>query len=308
MSGGRLCPRCSTLIESGSAVFCYTCGQEMSSSTASQTLTPDETSPEKQARSNKKFLSQRFFLVFFTLLGGLGFFSLILFSRFKSDPRPPNILKPTANDFVSTLSALPQATITFGKDAYTSLTPAATELYLEGGSLKNFLTKFIDGASQKLLEESLGLTLEETTSFFDPSFAFIKSASGSALLAQSRDREFVKSRITKLQKDGGLQNLQVDLLGDVLVVSDDLNFLSDIRAVSQKTQLSLAMTAQFLETLKKLPRQGQLLIYSSNLESVSSALKIFFGSGLENALDSLRGTSFVISSRSGSVVLVGTHD
>lgn len=308
MSGGRLCPRCSTLIESSSAVFCYTCGQEMPNSSFSQTLTVAEAPTEKQIRPTKKFLSRRFFLVFFTLLVSLGFFILLLFSRFKSVNHSPNILKPTANDFVSTVSALPQATINFGKDTYTSLTPAATKLYLEGGSLKNFLAKFLDGASQRLLEERLGLTLEETVSFFDPSFAFIKSASGSALLAQSRDREFVKSRITKMQKDGGLKNLQIDLLGEVLVVSDSLNFLNDIRAASQKTQLSLSMTAQFLETLKKLPRQGQLLIYSSDIESVYLTLKIFFGPNLENALNSLRGTSFVISSRSGSVVLVGIHD
>lgn len=307
MSGGRLCPRCSTLIESGSAIFCYNCGQELLSS-AAPTEPADEILPEKKISPSQRPSPFQLFLIIFTFCLSLGLLFFFFLWRFNNGrPRGP-VLKPTANDFVSTISALPQAPVNFGKEAYPALTPATADLYLEGGSLKNFLLKFLDGQSQKRLENHLGLTLEEAISFSEPSFAFIKSASASALLTRSRDLEFVKSRLSKLQEGPALENLQVDLVGDVLVVTDSATFLRDIRQTSQKSQLSLSMTAGFLETSKKLPREGQLFIYSSNLENVFRVLKIFFGPGLESAVGSLRGTAFVVSNRSGSVVLEGIHD
>ncbi len=308
MSGGRPCPRCSTLIESSSAVFCYNCGQELLNISALPTPAAEELLPKK-----KPFFPARKFSLAKILLPGaflIALFPLLFFWTLQNKKsRPiPGLLQPTANDFVSTVSALPQAPITFGKEVYAGLTPAKADLYLEGGSLKNFLAKFLDSAGQKRLEETLGLTLEESVSFFEPSFVFIKSASGSALLSQTRDLDFTKNRLIKLQKSEVSKNFQADLVGDVLVVSDSLSLLDDVRAVSKKSQLSLLMKAGFLESLKKLPREGQLFIYSSNLENVLYALRIFFGSGLENALGALRGTTFVVTSRNGSLVLIGPND
>lgn len=309
MSGGRLCPRCSTLIESSSAIFCYNCGQELGKTSLTARGSLPATVSSGASESKKK--SAAFSFLIFLCLSLLVILVLSYFYLERSRI-PRRLVAPSSHEFVSTLAALPLAPVFFGKPQFADLAPADADLYLEGASLKNFLSSFLSLEARRQIEVRTSLTLEELTSFFDSPFAFVRifsnESTASALLAVSRDPEFVGRRVAKLAAEKNLGELKTISLGSYFIVSDSSDLIREISRTYEKTSLALSMTAAYLEALKKLPDQGQLLIYGRSARSLNPALHIFFGQALDEPAQSLGSRALVVGSSSGSTVLKGIHE
>jgi|GEM_PF-3753815 len=299
----RICPRCSTLIESRSAIFCYNCGQELSrASIPSGGLA----SASSYSKSSKKAISQRvtiFFLVLLTsVLTVLLFASFVYFGAFKTENYKA-IIRPSSNEFVSTVSALPISPFGFGKQNFTSITPNSVDLYLESSNPKLFLERVLSAGDKKILESKVGLNLDEITSFFEPEFAYVESSSSAAVLGVGKDLEFLSNRSTKLSGE----KVKTLVLDQFFIVSSSDDLLRGIENAYKKVTIPLSLTAKFQETVKHLPTSGQVLIYSESLDSTLAAFKYYFGSKLNLAVASLSGTSFVINGVSGSTVIKGLN-
>ncbi len=292
----HLCPRCSTLIESESALFCYNCGQELER--GFELLNPSLQTPVLKTSSRSVFWLGPPFLLLLLLLLSLSLFYL---SR-KMELSPPTAPRSSNNEFISTVSALPISPFAFGKYQFGSLSPATVEFYLESSNPKIFLEKLFGEKERRELEEKVGLNLSEISSFFEPNFAYIKSATGSAFLTVGKDLDFLKDRTNKF---GRQERLHSRVLSNYFVVSDSLSLLAEIESVYQKTDLPLSLTARYREVQKALPPEGQIFVQATDVESLKAALGVYFNGKLDSAFESLRGSSFVITVVGGSTVVRG---
>ena len=299
----RICPRCSTLIESASAIFCYNCGQELGHSGTSETTGKPKaifSKPHEYVR--KKGSSFYFFLFLIPILILFLVVSVFYLLAIRKSLQTP-LLKPSSNEFVSTVSALPISPVKFGKYDFASIVPASASLYLEGNNLRLFLDKFLGSEDKKNVESKVGLNLDEVSSFFEPEFALVASPSSIALIGIGKDSDFLKERSLKLARE----KIKSQVMDQYFVVSDSEPLLRDIQNTYKKISLSLTMTAKYQETVKHLPDLGQILIYSENLESTMFALKMYFGEKLRSPISFLSGTSFVITAGNGSTVIKGIN-
>lgn len=300
----RICPRCSTLIESASAIFCYSCGQELDRPGFSENSGKVSASSSAQPvrMTAKKSSGFYFFLAFVPALVSILFFSVYYLTILKNEP-PKVLLKPSSNEFVSTVSALPISPFKFGDYNFASLTPAAADIYLEGSNVKLFLEKFLSPSDNNTLESKVGLNLDELSSFFEPGFALVEASSSAALIGLGKDMDFLKERSGKLSGE----KLKSQVLDQYFVVSDSEALLKDITNAYKKIALPLSMTARYQETVRHLPVTGQLFIYSESLDFAISAFKIYFGEKLRLPVSSLSGTSFVVTAINGSTVIKGQN-
>lgn len=298
----RICPRCSTLIESQSAIFCYNCGQELNHAPASNdlVLTPQVDITAKKDTKRKSNIPILTFLTIFLAI--LLFISLVYLGAFRYKSNAP-LLRPSSNEFVSTISALPISPFNFGKQNFASLTPVSIDLYLESSNPKLFLDRFLSTGDKKSLESKVGLNLDEMTSFFDPEFAYVESSGSAALAMVGKDLDFLKDRAAKLSGE----RLKIQLLDQYFIVSNSSSLLRDMENAYKKVALPLVLMSNFQETVRHLPGTGQVLIYSQSIESARSALSYYFGNRLNLAVSSLSGTSFVINGLSGSTVIRGLN-
>lgn len=241
------------------------------------------------------------------LLSALGV-SLFLTGYF-GRPRQPVSPTPLSNEFVSTVSALPVSPFDFGKYPLADLAPAQTSLYLESSNLRVFLEKFLSQAQVDRLQSLSGLNLSEIASFFEPNFALIEdlsaSPSASALIGVGKDLEFIKERVNKI---GSQTNLETAIIGPYFIISNSSQYLKEISQTAAKTNLSLSATAPFSEAKKHLPASGQVFIFARNLPSTVKGISALFGDSLKSSFYGLRGTSFVITIKSGSTVIEGADD
>lgn len=299
----RICPRCSTLIESGSAIFCYNCGQELEhfSPSSIQARVPPEflVKSLKSSKGSKRFV---FFLIVVPALLMILIFSLV-YLRARPVFYAPIPASPLVNEFESTISALPISPFNFGKYNFASLVPADADLYLESYNQKLFLEKLLESKTLKDVQDQVGLNLEETTSFFEPEFAYVESSSSAALIGVAKDLEFLKSRSAKIS-DPRVKWLAAD---PFFVIANSSAFLKEIENTSQAKSLSLSSLAKFRESLKNLPPQGQILIYTTTSAQKLSAFQIFFGHNLDAVLSLLKGQSFVVTAMKGSVLVKGLN-
>src|SRR3989344_3914926 len=98
----RICPRCSTLIESRSAIFCYNCGQELSRPDGGGNASdPAKEISPKTTRTRKPSIGVIFLLLFVSFLFSVLIISLLYF-RVKGNRLPSVLLKPSGSEFVCT--------------------------------------------------------------------------------------------------------------------------------------------------------------------------------------------------------------
>ena len=297
----RICPRCSTLIESKSAIFCYNCGQELNHTSVSGDAVVSAGVPKAPKKSGGRTSLPVF--IFLTFLLAVLLFGSLLYLQISRTKSSGALLRPSSNEFVSTVSALPVSPFSFGKQNFASLTPASVDLYLEGSNPELFLERVLSPANKKSLESKVGLNLDEMTSFFEGEFAYVESSGSAAMIGVGKDMDFLKDRAAKLSGE----SLKVQVLDQYFAVSNSDNLLKDIGAAYKKTTLPLSLTAKFQETLRHLPSAGQVLIYSENLDDALLAFRLYFGFKLDLAVSSLRGTSFVVNGISGSTVIKGLN-
>lgn len=211
--------------------------------------------------------------------------------------------KPSANEFVSTVSALPVSPFTFGRRNFASLAPATVSLYLEGSNPRLFLEKRLVASERSLLETKVGLNLDEITSFFEPEFAYLEASSSAAIVGVGKDPEFLRERAARLSGP----SVKAEVLDEYFVAANSASLLKDIEAAYKKTTLPLTLTAKFQELVRRLPESGQLFIYGESQSDGESALRYYFGSKLRLSSTPVSGTSFVVSAVSGSTVIKGLN-
>lgn len=299
----RLCPRCSTLIESGTSIFCYNCGQELPRPAPREEVVDSSKTPVrviKKKSAGKRNLRLTLFSA--ALLSVLLALSL-LYSTVIRGRNLGSFQKDSVNEYVSTISALPVSPYSFGRQSLASLAPANVTLYLESSNPKLFLQKRLGPTGRALLETKVGLNLDEIASFFETEFAYIEASNSAALIGVGKDPEFLKERAGKLSGE----KIKAQVLDNYFVVATSATLLKDVEGAYKKTALPLTLTAKFQETLRRLPREGQLLIYGESQDDARAALRYYFGNKLSAAFTALSGTSFVVNGVSGSTVIKGLN-
>lgn len=303
----RICPRCSTPIESATAVFCYHCGQELAElAFVEERSSPASTSTRRLAPPNKSLIFSLVLLFWLILvLSGAIFWSAQ--GRFE-----PKLKKPVGGafssldqkSFVATFSALPIAPANFDLLSYAALAPATSDLFLTGFGLKYFLTQLLSREQVKTTEALVGLNTDEIVSFFENNFAHLRQASRSALLLTGKDPEFIKSRLAKIPTSFG----RSFVFSAQVILSDDETFLKEIKATADGTNLSLAQTARFQEAVKDLPRQGQFFILGRLPADLFVPLEIYFGPSVFDSVKTLKGLALVVSAQGGNAVFFLKHE
>ncbi len=306
----RLCPNCSALIESESALFCYSCGQELA---ASHTDVPYSnvagplTQPTKvSARKSPGSLLVIFFILPVILSGALlGWFV------FNSKKIERATLSPTqgaslplANEYVSTVSALPVAPYNLADTDFASLVPSQASLFIQSRSPALLLKRVLADKDKEQFSKKTGLTLTEAFSFLGDDYAVAEMPEGFLFLSKVRDVDFVKAKI----KEYSNEIIAGVVIDDVLAVSDSPGILDKVISISSRKLLSLGQDTEFFESQRNLSKMGQALIFSRDQDLLKEGLRMLFGKEIINMdLEQLKGKSFIIDSAAGSVKIVGGY-
>lgn len=305
----RLCPKCQALIESESAFFCYNCG-EVLAEPGSKTTSPEETTEKPLPAEKKRRSGWLVSLTLTTLTVAVLASGLVLF-RIQKEALKPSALSPTqnsnleppANEFVSTVSAIPVAPFELTGNIFSDILPAEAAFFIRSRSPILLLRRVM---SEKLGEEftkKTGLTLNEAVSFIGEDYAYAEMTEGFAFLSKVKDTDFIRAKLTEFSKE----EVRGQLLDDILVVSNSNEILKKVSQAAKKTTLPLSQLTDFSEGRRRLPETGQAFIYTKDSDSLKKALNIFFGGGLDEASVKLQGKAFVVDSVSGSLKITGVY-
>lgn len=306
----RLCPNCSALIESASALFCYNCGQELPLSHTESSHAPASLINPTPKDAPKKSLIPIFVFLFFASILIL----TITFLRqtvFKNEQIERTTLSPTqnsslppVNEYVSTVPALPVAPYSLEEAGFASLIPSEASLFIQSRTPALLLKRTLTEQNKEQFSKKTGLSLTEALSFLSDDYAYAKLPGGFLFLSKVKDVDFVKSKIREYSNEviGGI------VVGDVLAVSDSPDILNKVNLSSNRKLLSLEEDSEFFESRRNLPKIGQATIFSRDGDLFREGLVLLFGKDAINAdLDQLKGRSFIIDSVSGSLKIIGSY-
>lgn len=308
LMNARLCPSCSSLIESESAFFCYSCGQELEAHASHEKeISPPPINLFREKQSNKKGFSP--FILFLSALILVWLVSLSFYlarrDSLKGIPSPLSAeVKKDANELVSTAAALPIAPYDLTGSDLRDLIPAEARLLIQS-RLPSLIIKGLLSEKQKdEFVKKTGLTVGEVLSFLDEDYLFARMDDGFLALFKVKDVDFVKKKIDEFSGE----ELLGEVFGNVLALSDSESVLKKTNAVFGKRALSLSQSSDFAEGLRRLPEFGQVLIYSQERDLIRHGLSLLFGDSiLDQSLDSLSGSLFVISVVSGNAKITGVY-
>lgn len=304
----RLCPNCSSLIESDVSFFCYNCGEELpplKSEAKSPATGEDHTTPRRKTRvSLTSFLITLVFCLWFGLVAGSLYFFLQRSGRLGGTSAPSSVLKPY-REFVATTAALPIAPFDFGASNLTDFLPTEVDLSIQGRLPALILARLMSDDQRGEFQEKTGLTLPEAISFLDDDYVFAKKSDHFLLLFRLKDANFVK---TKVEEFSSSKTLVGQVFNDVLVISNSTALSQAVLDVVGKRALSLTQTKDFAEAHRLLPKSGQLLVYARERPRSFDFLRQFLGDSFEEGLTKVGGESFVVTVESGNLKLVGTDE
>ena len=259
---------------------------------------------KKGARTS--FLPIALFFLFLVAATALASFYLL------KPPVSKQTLSPTqgslidrANEFTSTVSALPVVPFELSSVDFASLVPAEATLFVQSRLPSLILQRLLGEEQEEEFNKKTGLTLSEATSFLGDDYAFAKTPGGFLFLFKVKDGEFIRTKIAEFSKDV----LKGGLFEDTLVVSDSSEVIKEAEAAFNRKALSLSQVNEFFESRRRLPKSGQIFIYSKDKEMVREGLQMVFGKDIagEN-LSQLTGSSFVIDSALGSAKIIGVYE
>lgn len=306
----RLCPNCSALIESESALFCYNCGQELAVSHIAVPHPNGSELPTQPTKVSAKRSPWSWLVIFpalLVILSGaiLGWF---VFNNKKIEQvtlsPTQDFSLPLANEYVSTVSALPVAPYNLAGVDFASLVPAPASLFIQSRTPALLLKRVLTDKNKEQFSKKTGLTLTEAFSFLSDDYAVAEMSEGFLFLSKVKDVDFVKAKI----KEFSSEIIAGVVIDDILAVSDSPDILERVRSASSRKLLSLGQDAEFFESQRNLSKIGQALIFSRDQDSLKEGLRMLFGKEIINtALDQLKGKSFVIDSASGSAKIVGSY-
>ena len=300
----RLCPSCSSLVESESALFCYNCGSELipaghlEKSDSPKKLTA--VVPEPRQGSFPLWVLAVLLLVLFVSM------SFYLAKKNLLSAVPPATKatpKNLADEFTSTASALPIAPYDLKDVEFGKLVPAEASLFLQSRLPSLILGKMLSTSQKEEFGQKTGLTLTEAVSFLGDDYGFAQLPKGFLFLFKVKDESFIKTKLSEFPKEV----LRGEMVGDTLAVSNSGTIIEAVKAVSQEKQLSLSQTNDFAEGRRRLG-PGQLFLYFKDRSLAQQTLRLIFGNGfLGDGLALLKGNAYVVDSVSGSARLVGVY-
>lgn len=307
----RLCPNCSALIESESALFCYNCGQELVVSHAEvprSNIAVPLAQPTKVSSAKKSSGSRLVFSLLFLIVLALSIIGWFVFNDKKIERvtlSPTQSLPlPLANESVSTVSALPVAPYNLAATDFASLVPREASLFIQSRTPGLLLKRMLTDKNKEEFTKKTGLTLTEALSFLGDDYVVAKISEGFLFLSKVKDVDFVKAKIKEYSNEV-ITGVVVD---DVLAVSDSPDILDKVGFANSRKLLSLTQDSEFFESQRNLSKVGQALIFSRDKDILKEGLQMLFGKEIINAdFDQLKGKSFVIDSASGSVKIVGSY-
>ena len=306
----RLCPNCSALIESESALFCYNCGQELvvshaevPRSSVDPTNQPTKISSAKKSPGSRLVFSLLFLIVLSLSIIGWFVFNDKKIERVTLSPTQSTPL-PLANEYVSTVSALPVAPYSLADTDFASLVPKEASLFIQSRTPALLLKRMLTDKNKEEFTKKTGLTLTEALSFLGDDYAVAEISEGFLFLSKVKDVDFVKAKV----KEYSNEIITAVVVDDVLAVSDSPDILDKVNFASSRKLLSLTQDSEFFESQRNLSKVGQALIFSRDKDILKEGLQMLFGKEIINAdLDQLQGKSFVIDSASGSAKIVGSY-
>jgi len=304
----RNCPKCKKLIKSSSALFCYQCGTILNAPEGKdlendkKLLEPENNLAEIPQKKGKKFPKIAALIgVFIILLIG----SYFGYVKFKDQNNLANeIVSPVdlekEQKFEIDLSSLDVklSTGTLNTSTLSQIAPVSVDSFLIINNPDTFYDNFIEDNAKVDINELTGLSVEEISSFLESSFSIITIEDSWAFIAKTKNKDFLETKLEELDtKD---LEYQISLVGDFLIITNDVNILNEIENVDKGTSLSLSKDAFFVEATKNLPSEGAALVFYRDVNKIATFLKKV---GWEEEIDPKGKNSFVAIKSGTGVIL-----
>lgn len=307
----RICPKCGRDARSPYAYFCYNCGADLPKREEPKEPEREESSFRKPLNINIRTRIEEFKRfkkpVFLITLGIISWLLLVFGFNYYLRIKPKQSLSVESgknNEIVLEQVKFDIPIILFGEGNFSTLAPSDIDFYLESSNPDILLTKFLREGVREKIEEKLDLTLSEAASFLSADFCLIERFDKEtnkreiAFIAKAKAYDFVKVKLADINESFSYKG---GLLGDNLVVYNSEELYEDIKGAFKKQILSLSLSAEFIETKKKLPVQGQIFIFQPRRSLEASETR--FKPTISLIPENLPSVGFVINaSEKGSLI------
>lgn len=273
----RVCPKCNKTVKSDSAAFCYYCGSilgipEKENGGTAQ-IPQEKIEPQIKDASTKqsKFPKVAILLPIFMLIlagGYFGYTKFIIPQKVSSEIISP-VDSSKEQTFEVDLSAIDikLSTGTFNVSALAQTAPVSVDSFILLNNPDTFYENFIEENSKVDINGLTGLSVEEIASFLESSFAIITREDSWAFIAKIKNKEFLETKLEEI--DTKSIEYEISIMGDFLIISNDVNILSEIANIEEGTSLSLSKDAFFVEAIKNLPLEGAALAFYRDINKLT---------------------------------------
>ena len=280
----RICPKCKEKIRSKEALFCFYCGSRLDSkktieeenlvSIKVDDLDRSDAGSTVSGKGKIKSLII-FFCPILLLLIVLAYFVFNIFSYRGGESLEVAVpveetQSKLSKSFVDVVVNMPSGDLDYMFFANNS--PLGVDVFFVLRNPEKFWVEYVEESSPVELEEITDLTASEVSSFLKEKFALIFREDSWAFFVEiEKNKDFVQEKVENISLQD-LNDINVEVVGNLLVVSNDVSLMEEIGNVSSGVSLSLAKDAFFVESVRNLPNNGVSLIFYRNVESVKKVL------------------------------------
>lgn len=297
VSNYRTCPKCRLQIESSTAFFCYFCGEELPDEPVcivnKKPSLPLVSAKKKKAQYTAKIKSlAKYFLVGIAVLS-LGGAVVASLQFLKTRSRYLDYLQKRLPKWETSVLEgvnLGVPNFHYKENPFSPLAPQTVDWYLESTNPSVILSKILPPDKSKAIEEELSLTFKEIETYLSPRYALIRQATSSAFIAEMISIPFVQQVAAAA---GEVEGFRGYILDKYLIVTNSESLLLAIEDCFNKLELSLALTPQFSEAVRKLPDSGQVFVYGQRPEWLIP--------------ESVSGTAWLVYDEDGITYVVGSE-
>ena len=303
----QVCPKCNKTVKSNQALFCYHCGAIIGSQnkhnaeSANEALKETSETPNKEPSKTKKgsALKIPILLFFLILIIAGGYFGYVKFKdRENATSEIVNPMDQTKNqkfeiDFSD--HDIKLSTGKLDKETLAQLSPVGIDSFIVLNSPDAFYENFIENNSKVDINKLTGLSVEEIASFLEPSFSIVTRENSWAFTAKTKNKKFLETKLEEM--DTKNLEFEIALIGDFLVISNDVNIVNEMEGIEKGVSLGLSKDAFFVEATKNLPMEGIALVFYRDVNKLKPLLKKILN-GDEEKIDP-KGKSAFVATKSG---------
>ncbi|MFH1565719.1 MAG: hypothetical protein ABIB98_00760 [bacterium] len=306
----RVCPKCNKTIKSSDTLFCYHCGNVLDTLEKETNSNPTKTLPQTENLNIKKEItSKRFgfvkilsFTIFLILILAGGYFGYV---KFKNEGNvteeiinPVDITKDQTFEIDFSDIDIKLSTGTVNEKILSQIAPVGVDSFIVLNNPSSFYDNFVEENSKVDVNDLTGLSVEEIASFLESSFALVMREDSWAFIAKTKNKDFLETKLSEIDiKD---LDFEISLVGDFLIITNDINLLSEIENIENAISLSLSKDAFFVETVKNLPSEGVALVFYRNVDKIKPLLKKVVGDGIFDS----KGKNGFVAIKSGKGVIL----